>query len=235
MLTEKRRLLHSLFFPFLFFLLIWVIKIIEYSFDIPLGRAFGVLPRNPWGLIGIITHPLFHGNFDHLISNSFALFIISSGIFYFYRPVAFRVILFGHLFTGTLLWLIGRGDLYHIGASGLLYAYVSFLFFSGIFRRYRPLLAISLLIAFWYGSMVWGLFPTGNTNVSWEGHLSGFIAGIGLAFYYRHQKVYGEKEPTPSEAEPEKALLPPADYSVVDFSSDEYDGITYLYTEYNEE
>ncbi len=93
--------------------------------------------------------------------------------------------------TGLFVWLAGR-DAWHIGASGLVYGLASFLFFSGIIRRYFRLIALSLLIVFLYGSMVWGIFPDIYKNVSWESHMLGFASGIILAIWYRKE---GPQEP----------------------------------------
>ena len=86
------------------------------------------------------------------------------------------------------VWLGGR-PVYHIGASGVVYGLASFIFFSGIYRKNRALLAISLLTIFLYGGMFWGLFPV-KEGVSWESHLFGFITGLLIAIYYKNEKTY---------------------------------------------
>ena len=87
--------------------------------------------------------------------------------------------------TGILVWLIARPS-YHIGASGLVYSFAAFLFASGIIRRNINLLAISMLVIFLYGSMVWGIFPY-RPDMSWESHLMGLTIGVILAISYRHE------------------------------------------------
>lgn len=87
------------------------------------------------------------------------------------------------LLSGLGTWLIGRTS-FHIGMSGVIYALVSFLFFKGIFARHFRLIALSLLVVFLYGSLIWGTLPLKET-VSWEGHLSGFIAGFLLSLRFR--------------------------------------------------
>jgi membrane associated rhomboid family serine protease len=99
--------------------------------------------------------------------------------------------------------LLGR-ESWHIGASGLIYALSFFLFFSGIFRKHIPLLAVSLLVAFLYGSMVWNMFPVAelvDSSVSWEGHLSGAISGLICAGIF---KGYGPQKPEEDEEEDEE-------------------------------
>jgi membrane associated rhomboid family serine protease len=113
--------------------------------------------------------------------------ILSSCLYYFYKEIASKVLILCYLMSGILLWIIGR-DSCHIGASGWIYALAFFMFLSGLIRGYVPLIAISLIITFLYGSMVWHVFPWKvNDPISWEGHLSGFISGLILSVIYRNQ------------------------------------------------
>jgi membrane associated rhomboid family serine protease len=181
-MTDKQRLKHSLVFPIFFLVLIWCMKLLELAF----GYSFaflGVYPQTIHGLIGIVTSPLVHGDFKHLLNNSVPLLILSVGVFYFYRPLGYKVFFLSWLITGIWVWC-GARDAYHIGASGIVYSLASFLFFSGVFRRIPGLAAISLIVTFLYGSMIWGIFPF-IPDVSWESHLSGGIAGLLLAIFYR--------------------------------------------------
>ena len=114
------------------------------------------------------------------------MFFLGSALFYFYSGIAVRVSLWTWFLTGLSVWLAGR-PAWHIGASGLIYGLASFLFFSGILRKYFRLVALSLLIVFLYGSMVWGIFPDIYQDVSWESHMLGFISGIILSVVYRKE------------------------------------------------
>ncbi len=107
-------------------------------------------------------------------------------MFYFYSEIALKIFSLTFIITGTLVWIGGR-EAWHIGASGLVYGLASFLFFSGIIRKYFRLVALSLLIVFLYGEMVWGIFPGISDNISWESHMLGFLSGIILAIIYRKQ------------------------------------------------
>lgn len=147
-------------------------------------RPWGIRPREAIGLIGIVLSPFLHASVEHLFNNSLPLLVLGWALFYFYPTLAWRTILWIVLCGGIWVWLSGRADTNHIGASGLLYGLVSFLFFSGILRGYKPLIAISLLVIFMYGSLVWGILPV-QEHVSWEGHLWGGIAGTVMAIYYR--------------------------------------------------
>jgi membrane associated rhomboid family serine protease len=129
---------------------------------------------------------MIHEDLKHLFNNSIPLFFLATAVFYFYSEVAFRVFIWTYILTGLFVWLAGR-EAWHIGASGLIYGLASFLFFSGIIRRYFRLIALSLLVVFLYGSMVWGMMPELYKNVSWESHMLGFVSGIILSIWYRKE------------------------------------------------
>ena len=181
---EKRSIIQSIIYPSLFVLLLWIIKFIEFSFGISFIH-FGLYPRAYSGLIGIFTCPLVHSSFNHLFSNTIPLLVLGAITFYFYRPIAFSVFFWVYFMSGLWLWAAGR-EAYHVGASGLVYGFASFLFFSGIFRREKTTMVLSLLVVFLYGSMVWGIFPIEPT-ISWESHLLGSLAGLITAFYFKKE------------------------------------------------
>jgi membrane associated rhomboid family serine protease len=181
----KKKFLLSIIIPGIFLFLMWFVKIIEIIFNIDLS-FLGIYPLELKGLPGILFSPLIHENFTHLFNNSIPVFFLGTAIFYFYSEVALKVTLWTYFLTGLLVWLTGR-EAWHIGASGLVYGFASFLFFSGIIRRYFRLVALSLLIVFLYGSMVWGMLPEMYKNVSWESHMLGFVSGIILAVWFRNE------------------------------------------------
>ncbi|MGE5425431.1 MAG: rhomboid family intramembrane serine protease [Syntrophothermus sp.] len=183
---DQRRMISSLFFPGILLLIIWIIKIFEAVSGIDLG-VYGLQPLQLKGLPGIITAPLLHADFSHLAANSLPLFFLGGMLFYFYREIAWSVFIWIWILTGVWVWFFARGNGIHIGASGLVYGLASFLFLSGILRRDNKLMAITLLIAFLYGGLVWGVFPQlfPNKPVSWESHLMGLLAGVILAVYFR--------------------------------------------------
>ena len=153
-------------------------QVFDYDFT-----EYGVLPRKFNGLTGILFSPLIHSDVNHLLSNSLPVIILCLLIFNFYSQIAKKILIYLYFISGLWLWCIGR-ESFHIGASGLIYAMASFLFFSGILRKNSQLSAVALLVIFIYGGLFWGLFPI-HKNVSWEGHLTGFIAGILVSFIFR--------------------------------------------------
>ncbi|MDJ0644908.1 MAG: rhomboid family intramembrane serine protease [Flavobacteriaceae bacterium] len=163
-------------------LLLWII----YWFEVNFGYNFtkyGVYPRTLKGLKGILFSPFIHSGVKHLFNNSVPLFILLLSLFYFYRKIAFKILLYGGFLTGFLTWIIAR-EAYHIGASGIVYLLFGFILFSGIIRKYNRLIAVSLIVIFLYGSMIWYILPI-KDEVSWEGHLSGFLTGILFSYVYR--------------------------------------------------
>ena len=178
----KRKNLKSLKFSAIILIIIWSVKIFEIVFDYDFTE-YGVLPRNFSGLIGILFSPLIHSDVNHLLSNSLPVIILCLLIFNFYSQIAKKIFIYLYFISGLWLWCIGR-ESFHIGASGLIYAMASFLFFSGILRKNSQLSAVALLVIFIYGGLFWGLFPI-HKNVSWEGHLTGFIAGVLVSFICR--------------------------------------------------
>jgi membrane associated rhomboid family serine protease len=230
MSVEKRKLLISLFFPVLFLLTIWLVKLIEVIFQIDLG-FLGVSPRKLTGLVGIATSPLIHADFNHLISNSIPVFLLSWGIFYFYSEISFQVFFLVYFLHGIWLWFGGR-DSIHIGASGLIYGFSAFLFFSGIIRKYTPMMAISGVVLFLYGGIIWGIFPT-EPHVSWEAHLMGFVAGTFLAIYYRKsgpQRQPFEWELESNNSENESTKDDDQDYTIIHHTGGENE-VNYFYKE----
>lgn len=168
--------------PLTFPLLLWIIHFISKLINV-YPYKLGVYPRRFSGIIGIITSPLIHSNYSHLISNTIPLAVMGLGIFYFYPKAAYKVFAFVYFCTGVLVWLFAR-EVYHIGASGIVYAFVSYLFFSGIFRRDNKSITLSLIVVFLYGGLVWGVLP-GLEGISWESHLFGAFAGLVAAFVFR--------------------------------------------------
>jgi|SRR5690554_3588773 len=198
---ERKRFLYALLFPALFVALLWLIKGVELQFDLSFGK-WGILPRNFMGLRGVLFSPLIHGDIKHLFNNSVPLLILGWALFYFYRSLAFRVVFWTYLLSGLYTWISARTN-YHIGASGLVYSLFGFIFISGFLRRYTPLISISFLVAFLYGSLVWGILPW-DEGVSFEGHFWGLFIGLVLAVFYRKKGPQRKKYSWELEAEYEE-------------------------------
>ncbi|WP_242202439.1 rhomboid family intramembrane serine protease [Aestuariivivens insulae] len=169
-------------YPLFFVLAIWLVFWFEVRFGYNFGK-YGIYPQTLKGLRGIVLSPFIHGDLKHLYHNTIPLFVLSAALFYFYRAIAWKVLFWGILLSGFLTWSIGRPS-YHIGASGLIYVLVSFTFFKGVFAKHFRLIALSLLIVFLYGSMIWYTLPI-KEGISWEGHLSGLIIGLVFALFFR--------------------------------------------------
>lgn len=176
--------------PAFFVGIIWIVYLFEIQFGFNFNK-YGVFPRTFQGLRGVFFTYFIHGDAKHLFNNSIPLFVLLSSLFYFYNEVAFKVLILGALFTGFLTWIFAR-DSYHIGASGIVYLLFSFVFFSGILKKHYRLIALSLIVIFLYGSMIWYVLPI-KVGISWEGHLSGFLVGFLFSFLYRKQGIVKEE------------------------------------------
>lgn len=180
----------TIIIPILSVVIIWFIYWFEINFNYNFNK-FGVFPRTVKGLRGIFLSPFIHSNTSHLFNNTIPLFIFLTSLFFFYKKVAFKVLIYGGFLTGILTWIIARNS-YHIGASGVVYLLFSFIFFSGILKRHLRLISLSLVVIFLYGSMIWYVLPI-KDGMSWEGHLSGFFAGIIFAFLYKDKGIVKEE------------------------------------------
>ena len=184
----KKRIKLSVMPSVILVFFIWIMFVIDYLQVVPFNFSrLGIYPLRVEGLIGIVFSPFVHSSFSHLVSNSVPLLVMVTMIFYFYNQIAIKSISILWLLSGLFTWFIGR-NAYHIGASGLVFALVFFLFFSGLFRKYIPLVAVSMIVIFIYGSTIWSIFPITeliDVSLSWEAHLSGAISGLIVAFAYR--------------------------------------------------
>ena len=188
--TELKFSTQVLLVPFLFTFLIWFVYWVEIQFSYNFTKV-GILPRNLSGLKGVLFSPFIHSDTSHLFNNSIPLFVLLSFLIYFYRAVYIKVLFFGGLLSGLLTWVIAR-EAFHIGASGIVYLLFSFVFFSGIIKKQFQLVAVSLIVIFLYGSMIWYVFPI-KEGISWEGHLSGFVVGVIFAYIFKQKGIVKEE------------------------------------------
>ena len=169
-----------------FVALIWLIQLLNWGLDLELER-FGVRPRQLAGLPGILLAPLLHGGFSHLFANSLPLLVLGAVMLHLYPNSALKVIPAVYLGPGIAVWLFARASV-HVGASGLVYGLVSYIFVAGVIRRDTRAIAASLLVSFLYGSLAWGVFPI-KPGVSWETHLAAGLIGLILAIALRHLDI----------------------------------------------
>ena len=201
---EFNKIIAAGIYPLFLLGIMWVVFILDNYLELNLADKYGLVPRTEHGLIGIITMPFIHGSYNHIISNSIPFLVSGWCIMYFYRPVALQVILLIYLGTGVCMWVVARPDI-HIGASGLVYGFVSFVLFSGFLRRNRTLLAIAFMMVALYGGLVWYALPwAASLSISWEGHLCGAIIGYLCAYILRHNGppddgVHTDEDETPPD------------------------------------
>ncbi len=167
--------------PFRIVFLMWLIFSIQFFYGFDFG-IFGIRPRTGTGLIGIFAAPLIHGDYYHLLSNTFPLLFLGSVLFFFYDRIGGTVFFRCYFYTNILVWLLSPRDSYHIGASGLVYGITSFLIFFGLIRQDFISLSIAVLILLIYGGVFFsGVMPS-DPRISWEAHLAGALVGGVTAF-----------------------------------------------------
>lgn len=198
----------AIIYPLLVVILMWSVFLIDRHYQLDLYQ-YGVKPQTWEGLKGIFLMPFIHGqkDFGHVINNSFPTLVLFATLIYFYREIALYVIFFIWIGGGFLLWYFAQNTgSYHIGMSGVIYGLFGFLLVSGFVRRFLPLQAIALFVAFVYGSLIWGVFPI-EAGISWEGHLAGLLVGAVIAIAFR------KRGPAPPkyryEIEKELGIEPP--------------------------
>ncbi|WP_430811764.1 MULTISPECIES: rhomboid family intramembrane serine protease [unclassified Carboxylicivirga] len=183
---ELKKIKTALVIPGFFLLLTFSLKLVETLEGFSLVE-WGIKPLSVVGLPGILLAPLVHSDWSHFFANALPFLVLGTTLFYFYRGISVRVFVYIYLLSGIWVWL-GARDAWHIGASGIIYGLAAFLIVGGFIRNYIPLMAISLMVVFLYGGMIWGIFPLKwDVPYSWESHLWGTIAGGMLAFIYRRQ------------------------------------------------
>jgi membrane associated rhomboid family serine protease len=167
----------------------WLVFFLEFNYGWSF-EEFGIVPRTIFGLIGIVSAPMIHGNLNHLISNTIPLLFLGAMLFYFYENIGRAVFFRGYFWTNILVWLFAR-PANHIGASGLVYALAFFLIFFGLFRRDFMSILISAITLLLYGGVFYGILPASlNTPISWESHLAGALVGLMCAVDFAKKKIF---------------------------------------------
>ncbi len=163
--------------------IIWSVAIVDFLLPFVYLNDYGIHPRQFASLGGIFFTVFLHSGFNHLASNTLPLLLAVTALFGNYPQVAKKVLFLGIFLTGVLVWSFAR-NANHIGASGLLYCLLTFIFISGFLRRDIQSIGISLAIAFLYSSLVFGVLPN-EKHISWESHLFGLLSGVFLAIIFR--------------------------------------------------
>ena len=172
---------------------IWIVFIANFIVFFAEFKNLGIRPRELQGLIGIPLSPFLHANWGHLISNTIPLFILTFVILHFYRKLWVPVTVFSILLGGFAVWLMAQSNSIHIGASGIIFSYIGFILFSGIFRKSFKSILIGVVILVLYGGvLIRGIIP-GQEGISWQGHLFGAIAGVIAAYIYRKKYKQADK------------------------------------------
>ena len=137
---------------------------------------FGIVPRNPIGLRGILFAPFLHSGLGHLVSNTIPFLVLGWLVMLRETRDFFTVSILSALVSGLGTWMFGATGI-HLGASGVIFGYLGYLLARGYFERSGIAIALSLFVGTLYGSLIWGVLPL-QQGISWEGHLFGFVGGV---------------------------------------------------------
>lgn len=188
----RKHFYDSIRFPLFVVAMIWLVQLYQWISGFDPGM-YGIMSRRIWGLQGILTGPLVHGSWGHLASNSLPLFVLTAMTLYFYRKVGMRAFWTIYLLTGVSVWLFAR-PVSHIGASGIVYGLVSFIFWNGIFRRSLRSIMLAAIVMILYSGMFMGILPE-QEGISWESHLLGSLVGIFTSFWFKTELEEEEAHP----------------------------------------
>jgi membrane associated rhomboid family serine protease len=155
-----------------------------------LTNRLGIEPRSLGGLDGLLFAPALHGSLGHYLANAAPLIVLLGLLFGHSNYKPWRSLGIVWLLGGLGTWLIGRPDSNHIGASIVIFGLVTFLVFVSVFLRSWRSAVVSTVVLIFYGGIFLDVLPpllnSGmRENVSWEGHLSGAIAGAIAAWHVR--------------------------------------------------
>lgn len=182
--------------PLYFVGALWVIHLVQFITGLRLG-FLGIEPQTTRGLRGILFAPLIHEDWQHLLSNSIPFMVLSVIVLFFYPKVALRSFIMIYILTGIAVWIFGRPS-FHIGASGVIYGLVSFVFWTGVFRRSGKSIVLALIVMLLYSGYFLGILPNQQENISWESHLLGALIGIFAAYWYKGEIEEDEQRQRPS-------------------------------------
>lgn len=208
---DATRLRQAFLWAISFTALLWLIKLTEIGLSVDFVQL-GIYPRAQNGVWGLLWAPLLHGSLFHLFANTAPLIILGTALLYGYPRAAKILIPILYLGSGVGVWLFGRVG-YHIGASGLIFGMVFFIFTIGALRWDRRAIALSLVVFLLYGGMIWGILPQAP-GISFESHLFGALIGTLMAFLLKGrdtpppEKVYsweGEEEEEPTSEQDDEA------------------------------
>ena len=139
--------------------------------------GLGIEPRERDGLIGILAAPFLHAGFGHLIANTVPFAVMGVVIALNGARRVLIVTAIVALVSGLGTWLVGPENTLHIGASGIVFGYATYLLARGFFNRNVLELAIGAVIAVvWGGVLLGGVLP--EQGISWQSHVFGALGGL---------------------------------------------------------
>jgi membrane associated rhomboid family serine protease len=168
-------------------LLMWGLEVVDAALDNRLDR-YGIEPREVDGLDGVVAAPFLHVGFGHLAANTVP-FVLMGAVIAFEGPLRLLgVTAVTAVVSGLGTWLIAPADTIHLGASGVVFGYATYLIARGWFNRRVAEIAIGVaVVLLWGGVLLAGLQP--QDGISWQGHLFGAIGGVVAARVFSEPRM----------------------------------------------
>ena len=159
-----------------FVVLLWGLELVDAAVGNDLDR-WGVRPRSDEGLVGIVLAPVLHGGWAHLSANTVPVLVLgfltlATGLL---RGLAATAVIW--VVGGLGVWLFAGSSSVHVGASGLVFGWITYLAVRGIVNRSLGEILLGVVVLLVYGGVLWGVLP-GQPGISWQGHLFGAIGGV---------------------------------------------------------
>ena len=181
--SQGERLRRSLFRWLLFIVLLGAVQIATIAW--PTLSDWGVVPLTVAGLVGLLSAPLLHADWGHLLSNALGLVVLGTLVGTVYPRSASRLVLAAWIGAGVFTWFIGRPS-NHLGASGLVHGLFFALFTLALLRRDRPAMVAAMVAVTLFGGMLLTVLPH-EWRISWEMHAGGALSGVIAALVWRHR------------------------------------------------
>lgn len=199
--ASRRRLERAFGAAFWFTFALWWIQLVQTVGGWDFSRL-GIMPRKPFGLVGVICSPLLHASWEHLLSNTLPVLILGTALLYGYPRASRYVIPLVWLGGGLGVWLTAR-PAYYIGASGVVMGVIVFLLVAGALRRDRTSVAITFAVAFLYGTALVEIVPQGVPHIAYAAHAWGAAVGLVCAVVFYRLDPPPPRRPYSWESEPE--------------------------------
>lgn len=166
---------------------LWALEVVDQLSGNALDD-YGIQARSLDGLAEVFTAPLLHAGWDHLVANSLPFFVLGLLVLLGGLVRWLLTTLVSVVASGISAWLLTPANTVVLGASGLIFGWLTYLIVRGFWSRNPRQIVVGLIVLLFYGGMIWGVLPT-EAGVSWQAHLGGAIGGVAAAAWLHRSAV----------------------------------------------